>query len=404
MVNTYRWDYGTLAALVAPRALLLSNTDDDRIFPLDGVERIHWQLRKLYGLLGVPKKLGLQISYGPHLDTQELQVAAFRWFNVHLKGEDPKIEVAALKLFEPEQLKVFDHLPEDQRNTTVHEWFVPMAAKPQAVRDTKEWATLRDAWMTSLREKVFRGWPTDEAPLDVDERRLRQFNRKSSAWNDVFLSYKSDPATPLTLFSNGLLEGTEPGRTIVRVGTADEADYAYASVDADASRSEAVVILAAPRGVGESAWDASPKKQTQHRRRFYLLGQTLEGQQIYDVRRAIQALHTVPELKDAKVTLVADGPTAGAALYAALFEPSVERLELTNLPASHMPSADDPHTFGPPLLNVLRYLDLPQVVAMVAERATVVLHTDDPEAWRYPVEVAAALGWEDRIVVKSMEK
>ncbi len=32
MVNTYRWDYGQVAALVAPRALLLTNSDKDNIF------------------------------------------------------------------------------------------------------------------------------------------------------------------------------------------------------------------------------------------------------------------------------------------------------------------------------------------------------------------------------------
>ena len=399
MVNTYRWDYGTVAALVAPRALLLSNTDDDRIFPLDGVERVHWQARKIYGLLGAAKDLGLQISWGGHYDTQELQVAALRWFNLHLKREDPKIEIAAVKLFEPEQLKVFDKLPEDQINTTIHELFVPPAAKPQVPRDAAEWRTMRDGWMKNLREKTFRAWPEDAAPPEVDERRLRQFGRQSATSNDVFLSYASDGATRLTVFANGLQDGVAPRRVVVRVGTAHEADYAPASPADAAPRDPPLVALAAPRGIGESAWDAAPKKQTQHRRRFYLLGQTLEGQQIYDVRRAIQALRAVPELKDAAITLAADGPMAGIALYAALFEPSVDRLVLKDLPPSHMPTADAPQTFGPPLLNVLRYLDLPQVAAMVAERATVEIRADDPAAWRYPQAVADALGWKDRVIV-----
>ena len=33
-INTFRWDYPIIAALVAPRPLLISNTDKDRIFPL----------------------------------------------------------------------------------------------------------------------------------------------------------------------------------------------------------------------------------------------------------------------------------------------------------------------------------------------------------------------------------
>jgi len=40
-VNTYRWDFPQVAALLAPRPLLLGNSDKDRLFPLDGVVRLY---------------------------------------------------------------------------------------------------------------------------------------------------------------------------------------------------------------------------------------------------------------------------------------------------------------------------------------------------------------------------
>ena len=49
-VNTYRWDYAQVAALVAPRPLLICNSDKDSIFPLDGVYRIHQKVRRIYDL------------------------------------------------------------------------------------------------------------------------------------------------------------------------------------------------------------------------------------------------------------------------------------------------------------------------------------------------------------------
>jgi dienelactone hydrolase len=404
MINTYRWDYGTLAALVAPRPLLISNTDDDRIFPLDGVERIHWQTKKIYGLLGAAKKLGLQISWGGHYDTQELQVAAFRWFNMHLKGEDPKIEVAALKLFQPEQLKVFDKLPADQRNTTAHEWFVPRAAKPQVPSNSAEWATLRDGWMKQLREKSFRGWPKANIELDVEERRLR-LRAKPTEWSELLLTYSAGVPIQLTTVGIGFREGSVPERIVLRIGLPTGDDYAHAKIRPNGSATvDSVLFAITPRGLSDTAWDQTPKKQTQHRRRLMLLGQTLESEQVWDVRQAIQAVHSVPELKDVPVTLAADGGMAGIALYAALFEPSVARLELANLPTSHMPSGDDPNSFGPPMLNVLRYLDMPQAVAMAAERATVVIETEEPAAWEYPVAVAKSLGWKGRVEIKAPTK
>ncbi|MBA4017886.1 MAG: acetylxylan esterase [Pirellula sp.] len=395
-INTYGWDYGTLAALIAPRPLLLSNTDDDRIFPLDGVERVHWQTRKIYGLLGAAKDLGLQISWGGHLDTQELQVAALRWLNLHLKKADPKIEIAAVKMFEPAQLKVFDKLPEDELNTTAHEWFVPMAAKPKVPADASEWATMRDAWRTNLDEKVFRGWRAEAVPLEEEERRSRS-GRKLA----INLTFESDSPFELTVLADVPREG-KPAKSLRLLVAADDG-YSW-TLSSDPSATSPANAGFTPRGLGHVLWDQTPKRQTQHQRRFMLLGQTLAGQQVYDIRRAIQALHTLPELKDAKVTLVAEGPMAALAVYAALYEPSVDRLELTNVPRSHMPKDSASKDFAPALLNVLKYLDLPQAVAMAAVRATVVIYDDEPAKWQYPVDVAKALGWKDRVVLEKRAK
>src|ERR1051325_793765 len=157
MVNTYRWDYPQVAALVAPRPLLICNTDNDSIFPLDGVIRLHAKVRKIYQLYGAKTNLGLLISEGPHKDTQDLQLPVFRWFNRHLKGEDPRIEMAATKLFQPEELRVFAKLPTDSVNTNIHFAFVPAAKPPEAPNSKGEWEQLRNGWMADLKEKVFRG-------------------------------------------------------------------------------------------------------------------------------------------------------------------------------------------------------------------------------------------------------
>jgi hypothetical protein len=87
---------------------------------------------------------------------------------------------------------------------------------------------------------------------------------------------------------------------------------------------------------------------------------------------------------------------AGLALYAGLFEPEVARLELSRLSRTHMQS-DAPH-----YLNVLRVLDVPQAVALAAERSDVRIETDDdPAAWAYPAQTAKQLGWpEGRIEIR----
>ncbi|MGH7979694.1 MAG: alpha/beta hydrolase, partial [Limisphaerales bacterium] len=51
-VNTHRWDYPLLAALSAPRPLLLADTDADEYFPLNGVLHTWEMVKRIYDLYG----------------------------------------------------------------------------------------------------------------------------------------------------------------------------------------------------------------------------------------------------------------------------------------------------------------------------------------------------------------
>ena len=119
--------------------------------------------------------------------------------------------------------------------------------------------------------------------------------------------------------------------------------------------------------------------------------------QVMDVVRAIEVVRNEPKLSsyyaDADSLLhkflsgsKAHRTMAGVALYASLFDPDIKRLDLYDLPKSHRD--------GPYFLNVERFLDMPQAVAMAAERSKVVIYQDDDTGWEYPQAVAKALGWD----------
>ena len=405
MVNTYRWDYSQVAALVAPRPLLISNTDKDPIFPLEGVVRIHDKVRRIYRLNDAGDKLGLQITEGPHLDAQELHIHAFHWFNRFLKGGTTPIEKPAVSFFEPEQLKVFERNPPDEINTTIHETFVPLAETPTIPENAEAWSAQRDAWLTGLREKSFRGWPEEGEPLDMKEAFSAERESLRLAGYD-FISQQNIPLRLYVLHKAGL-ESPE----LVVLNALDEQDWrewlanvrtAFAdelsdeiAVEADGEAFASLqkmftsfpwaMAYVAPRGVGPTVWDQAPKKQIQNRRRFMMLGQTLEGMQVWDVRRAAQALRGLPSLQKTPLWLQGKRQTAGIALYASLFEPDIARLDLWELPPSHRE--------GPNFLNVMRYLDTPQAVAMAAERSNLRLYQSDESGWEYPQAVAAKLAW-----------
>jgi len=139
----------------------------------------------------------------------------------------------------------------------------------------------------------------------------------------------------------------------------------------------------APRGVGPTAWVGNEKAQTQKLRRFYLLGQTWDGMQVWDLRRAIGALRATPYGKPA-LWLQGESTMGVNALYASLFDPDIARVDLHEPPPSHQK--------GPTYLNVLKYLDIPQAAAMAASTSSLRIHTADKAAWKFASETAAKLG------------
>jgi len=407
IMNTYQWDYPLLAALVAPRPLLISNTDKDTIFPLDGVVRLHEKVRKIYRLYDAEKNLGLHITEGPHKDTQELRIHAFVWFNRFLKGDTPLIDKPAVAFLTREQLRVFDELPVDEKNTKIHESFVPKAPQPPVPKSIYEWAKLREAWMKALRDKSFRGWPTETEAGSLDIKCLftvRRYGIHFSAFD-----FTSQPHVRLRLY---LACQTKMDRAdAVALNVLDEQDWtewlagmrvgfeeelkdqampepnetAFRQIQEMVSGTRHVVAYVAPRGIGPTAWSSDKRKRTQIRRRFMLLGQTLDGMRVWDVRRAVQALRSIDPIRGKPMLLRSRGVLANIVLYASLFEPDILRLELWHPTHSHRD--------GPTFLNVLRYLDVPQAVAMAVQRGPITVYEKDESGWDFPQAVAERLSW-----------
>lgn len=408
MVNTYRWDYPQVAALVAPRPLLIANSDSDSIFPLDGVERLHAKVRKIYRLYGADGKLGLQINAGPHKDTQELQVAAFRWFNRHLKGDsESTVENTGISYFTPEELRVFvDGLPSDQINTRIHETFVPLAETPKVPETKEEWQRLRDGWMTALREKCFGGWPDAPGPLNVQKVATAERDDR------VFEAYEFDSQPgvrlsfclirPERMSSDGeVILSRAPGIPAAsmheefvnhfnddsfNLGPLVKLPIEIDDVD------KITIAMFAPRhfAVADRKDD---KARTQVRRRYMLLGQTLASMQIWDIRRAVEAIRSVPEYHDRRIRCAAEGEFAVLAMYAAPLVRPAFSLECGDV-------STDWHA-GPDVLNVRRFVGLPGLAAIVGERASAKVFQPRVEGdvdlgWRFTEQLSQRLGWGDR--------
>jgi dienelactone hydrolase len=432
-VNTYRWDYPLVAALVAPRPLLFSNTDNDGIFPLDGVYRTYQKARRVYALYGRQSDIALHITAGPHKDTQELRIHAFRWFNHYLKGTDDLVRIPAESMFEPEQLRVFHELPKDAINANIHDTFVKgyvdVADQSSQLKlplpdDSAQWQTMRSDVLKSLREKTFRAWPEESAELNleqldaiqVDGLLLQQFRFQSQHGIDltfaVIRAEKLPDQTSVDLQVVGDLQnsagasGLGDALTLLFQARAEKEEETATAMQAlvlnqftelrkQRETPSSVFVAFRPRGHRDFLLQENQKEAStvQIRRRFMLLGQTLDGMRVYDIRRAIQGVRL--QLGDAEipVRISATGETGLLAACAALYEPDIAAVTLDSPPANF--------DHGPYLLNVSRICTAPALIAMLGDQTDVSIHFHDRTAsdreniqrdWGYLRQVEAKLG------------
>jgi len=427
--NTQRWDFERMVALAAPRPLLICNTDKDSIFPIDGVFRIYQNVRRIYDLLGQEAHIGLQVAEGPHKDVQPLNMGAFHWFERFLKKADPMqvIREGAAKSLEPATLRVFTELPKDERNTTIDETFVPVAKAPPPATNEADWKKQSGEWMQALREKVFKGWPQDIASVhpqkqgsaEQDGIRMSAYDFESqSPYRLRLYLVHRDGIRPedLDLVALNVLdeEGWDDfcdtyhsrfGKLIEVFPGAPDDEEAFEQEKKMFTNFKWGMAYVCPRGIGPTAWTGSEKAQTQRLRRFYLLGQTLDGMRVWDIRRAIQTLRAVGGLQETPLWLQAHRGMAADTLYASLFEENITRLDLHDLPVTHNGSiAGDPESVAPALLNVLRHLDLPQAAAMAAMRSRLVIYSENKEAWDYAESVTKNLNKEKQLQIREPAK
>lgn len=400
--NRYGWDYSTLAALVHPRALLIENTDEDPIFPLEGVFRIHKQVRAVYGLES-KSNLGIHWTTGGHEDTQELQLGCFVWFDRHLLGSRRKIERAAVPLWAKSDLKVFDRLPADERVTDVQEWFVPKAISPSCQNGSlpaniDQWNarsnSIRDEIAGSVFGRLPQFAPNQKEDLDKPARRpgekvqLIDTERRISQgdWAITQLECQSDSLPCATLLKIEYLVEPSDSSTVIlpdeslwdawtTINNPDALSrenvngdglvkgqilgQAWRSLIAQADPKR-TTYLVFPEGTGPWRWDTNDKIGLHWRRSYLLVGWSLEGRQVAGVLQSIKAICSEQSI-DA-VRLKAGSQRSVHALHVALLDPNaIEALELHSI---------DPEAYskGFVLSGVLRFCDLPEVLTVVSSR------------------------------------
>ncbi|HLS27728.1 MAG TPA: CocE/NonD family hydrolase [Opitutales bacterium] len=393
--NFHRLDPTVLAALAAPRPVRLLNSDNDKIFPVGGISRIEERVAKVYALYGKEDHWDVYISEGPHRDTRELQLASYPWMYRWLMGEEIDEVPETGPLFEREELQVFPVIPADEINTTVDTVFRPKVDTPELPETRWEWELMKSKWMNALSAQTFAGWPAENpdataetlgsfevdglrldvhsiSPQPAIELRTWTFTRSDRQPKNVIVRVLDHAEWLETLAA---WQAAAPGEVEEMVGPGAHS-VAWPEADATAWEDlkeivsdENAVVLFAPRGVGPTFYEEDrPDRGDTITRSFQMLGQTLAGMQIWDLRSALSAIRTSDRFANSAIEIEAEGVMAGVALYASLFDEPLHRLHLTDLPSNH----DD----GPILLNIDQITDLPQIYGMARERSEIKLSGD----------------------------
>ena len=355
MYNTYEWPWVRIAGLVAPRPLLFVNGDVDPIFPMDANDRLINRMERIYSLFGASDQVDAVVSIGGHSSREDIRKATYRFMNIHLKNDPSPVLDSELDLvtgprdqethpIDPEQLRVFPtdaDIPKDELNTTIDQYFVPIAELESPVKGKFEiW---KSKLIRELRKVSFRSFPNRIPPA------IPQYKGPV----DSFV-LETEQGIQVHLRTSDTDSAQTELQRIVLIVNANGSDSDYHQKE-----NEAVYILN-PRGVGETSWtQRNPPNYVE--RSHVLLGRTADEGRIWDV---VATARYLKQKHGSEIPLLIVGEREGAVLaaYAALFESDIDDILLTQPPVSHM---DD---LCPPLLNVLRVCDVPDVLGALAPK------------------------------------
>ncbi len=406
LYNNYRWEWTTIAALVAPRPMLFENSGYDTIFPMPGNERIRARLAKLYNWY--EKKPGdlfdIGVTPGGHDDKVELRLMAYRWINRHLKGDNSEVAEPPLPPFPGKELRVFPEdsdLPKDSLNGKIDESFVQLA-KPTTPKDKEEYHTWSQRLRGELLDRVFREWPDEIPAAEVREERpdgrfiLRTDHEISVLAGRTLAAgaekgdLRSDKAAgsgdPRRAAGSGDPRQA-PNRLWLVVLNADEPEGKLPAWTNDVLPKGQPVTVLSPRGSGEfSAWTRkNPPNYVE--RAHALLGRTVDAGRVWDVQATARWLHEA-EGNELSVGIIGKGQAGVLGAYAALFENCIAEVTLVDPPSTHR---DGPHFLG-----VMKVLDVPDVLGLLAPRQVRLINAKDT-AFDRTADAFRAAGYAGRV-------
>ena len=392
--NGFQMDFTDIGALIAPKPLLIAQSDRDELYGIESTRQFYNSLSEFYSKFGAENNISLVETTGGHSYHPVSRKAIFSFFLHHLmdKNVAPEtiadIETNAENLLPADSLNVYNGTPPATDITkTIQHSFI-QTAEPPIINSRDALIAQQNKVKDYLKTRTFGAFP--DSALAFDGEMIYRTADLSKFGNNTY-SFNSEKGWRLkvNIFYRQPQEEKSPLLLVLRSpGEERWESEGYANKMAENHN----IAYLEVRGVGEVGW--APELNWHVRRAAAWIGRTKASMQVYDAMRALEFCRTLPEVDPTKISIAGRDGMATIAMYAALMDEKCESMYLSNPPETHnQTSPKNGRDFALELLNVLRITDAYQIPALAYPTKTYLLN-----------EIPPAYAWSDTVLNKAVNE
>ena len=371
--NAYGWEFPMVAALIAPRPLLIISGRQDLDFPPDGYHDVFKRSKQVYDFYagGDSDRIREVDDDVGHSDPPQFLREARQWMRRWLQNEstplDAESDVPPRET--AENLACLRQAPSDAINYRIQDQLTSPVTL-QKPRSRTAWNRRRAELLAQLSDKVFRWFPRQKIPFET------QVSRNSGGWAPRYADYKDvsfQTEDGVRIRAQLLTPKQSPAAAPLLIYAKRPGDSIY-FMDLD----ELLPLLGRYRVLILNArfteHPVGPAEYASIEMTAAWSGRTIAAMQVWDILRTVEWAANEERIPASSIAIYGKGEMGILALYAALFDQRVKQVILNNPPGSHWQ--------GPALLNALRVTDIAEVAGALAPGRLTSL-TKLPESFRH---------------------
>jgi dienelactone hydrolase len=353
LFNIFQRDTSELIALIAPRPLLLCFARQDSLFTPDGWRTMFEKIRRIYALYGEEERCQLFDYPGPHAYRPETVETINRWFDRYVAGEERPMLGLEGEEHDEKDTSVFHGAPPEEDRLDLLPELISPRGRVRLPERPEEWPGIREEAKHKLLEAPLSWLRRSEERLSME--RIGDY----LAGERRYLIYQGE-IEDVGVWLEAMLPEKPTGKVVIGIVRPGESIPGVLGRLGGACGPHGYVAFE-PRGTGLSALDRSNSLDFRHAMRSGLwIGLTWPLVAIHDILRLLDLLRSQPEFEGQKVYLYGKGEAGVACIYAAALNESVAGVVADSVPTTHL---DGGHIIG-----ILRVLDIPQALGLIAPR------------------------------------